>query len=395
MADATSKLLLEISAATSEANRALDKINRQLGQLTKTQRDFGEKAERAGSQFGASVAQIAAGVIVANLATRAFTALASATKGLIGESIGVALTFERITATLPALARNTGRTKDEVLAIVNAIREEDKSIVEAIEVTKGIIIAELGQADALKLVSTARDIGAVSGTNSARVNRLILESIQTLNPGLLKMVGLNVSLQVVFREAAEALGKQRAELTTAERQAALFNAIIQEGAKFQGSYNLAMQTAQKVLNSVRDSFKEVQLAIGFVLTRAFQPILKTTLEANRAFRAWAITADGELNPTLIKLGRTIGTVVLATFNTLVELTKGLIRFMRDLFVAMSDLGVFKAFGFALQLIGVVIFSAIDAVRLFKNSLTNFFTFVLAGFGSNNFVAHIFWLLPLC
>ena len=314
--------------------------------------------------------------------------------GFISSSIDTALSVERISATLPILAKNTGKTTKEINNIIFAIRKENKSIREATEVTRGIVLAGLEEADALRLITVARDVGATVGRTSADVNRLILESFQTLNPGILKQVGLNISLRETYRNVSKELGKNTSELTTLERQQALLNAIYIEGDKFAGAYGAAMGTVQKVTNSVKDASEDIKFVLGSLLTDGFFPIVTEALNMVRAFRAWAITSENVLRPELVELSEKIGSVVLATFNAFIATVKFLTQTFMDMFNFLKDTGILDTFLELMKAAGKIINNTVIPAVKFLIGDTDTLKIIMAALFGVIAVAIIAVLVPL-
>ena len=282
---------------------------------------------------------ITGGVAVGNLLANAITSAGRSLVEFGKESVNVALTVDRLGATLPGLAKNAGRTEKEVNALVKAIRDENKSMKEARTIAQGIILADLKQADALKLLAMARNVGASVGASSAVVNETILQSMLQLNPTMLKSVGISVMAKDAYLDQAEALGKNVADLTTAEKQQAIFNATMDQGWRFAGQYNDAMNTTQKIMNSVKDAFEDVRFVVGKLLSDGFFPIVEFVLKSGiRSFRSWAFTADNELNPVLTNLSTFISTVLLTTFQFFINTVRWLITTFQELKVFLEDIG---------------------------------------------------------
>ncbi len=335
---ATSRLEIIIEAQ-NQAKRQLDQLSDQLRTISDDQRDFAQATENAQQSFLGFTSQIGLGVLAANLAESALRSVGRGLKNFFSSSIETALSVERLSATLPVLARNTGKTEAEINKIIFAIREENKSIKEATEITQGIVLAGLDEVAALKLLAVARDIGATVGRSSADTNRLILESFQTLNPGILKQIGINISLNTTYRDLAEQLGKNVTDLTTLERQQGLLNAIFVQGENFAGAYDAAMTTVQKVTNSVKDASADLQFVMGALLTEGFFPIVEQALGMVRTFRAWAITSDNEINPALQRIADTIGTTLNNVFNTMLDLVAEVRIAFRELKENIEALGI--------------------------------------------------------
>lgn len=376
---AVSKLQIVIEAQ-NQAKGQLDNLSRQLKNISDDQREFATNTEQARQSFLGFTSSISVGVLAANAIQGVFSRATRALGGFISSSVDTALSVERIAATLPILAKNTGKTEEEIRSIIKAIRDENKSIREATEVTRGIVLAGLDQVDALKLIKVARDVGATVGRSSADVNRLILESFQTLNPGILKQVGLNISLRETYRNLAKQTGKNVTEFTTLERQQALLNAIFGEGAKFAGAYDAAMTTVQKVTNSVKDASEDIKFVLGSLITKGFFPIVSQVLLAVRAFRKWAITSENILRPELEELAEKIGRVVVGTFNALVNSVRFLIRTFRQWFNILKEKGIIDAFIETIKKFGQILTSTVlPALKLIMGDTQTWQTILFALF----------------
>lgn len=376
MAQAKLSVIIE---AQNQAKRQLDNLSDQLRKVSNDQRNFADASADAEQSFLGFTSQIGLGVIAANLVTDALRSTGRALKNFIGSSIETALSVERIAATLPVLAKNTGKTTEEINKIIFAIRNENKSIREATEVTRGIVLAGLDEVAALKLITIARDVGATVGRTSADVNRLILESFQTLTPGVLKQVGINISLRETYRALAEEQDTEVASLTTLQRQQGLLNAIFVEGDKFAGAYAAAMTTVQKVTNSAKDASEDIKFVLGSLLTEGFFPIAQQALDAVRAFRAWAITSENVLNPQLQALADTIGVRLNKAFDTMLVIIGAIVEGFRIAKQAVEDLLVIESVKLAFEGLAAVwnetllpvlkfLLGDVDTLKLFIQAL---------------------------
>ena len=302
------KLNLIISAQNN-ADKELKKLQLQLSDTSKT----GNSASESLFNFG----NVLKGAGIA-IATVGFLKLTSAFKDFLSTSIRTSLKVEMTAASIFTLAKNAGRTKDEVNQLIDAIRKENKSFEEALNITQGIIIADLSQSEALQLLAKSRDIAAAAGKSSKDVNEGIVESIMTMNVQMLDQFGINISLRIAYDNLATSLGKTSSELTSTERQQAIFNEVMKEGDKFAGAYNDSMETAGKQLLSLKDQTEDTKLVMGKLLTQGFEPIIHRALEAARSFSQWALTADGELNPKLQETADLIGNKLNRLFESLMK-----------------------------------------------------------------------------
>lgn len=307
-----------------------------------TMKQMGKAAGDAQMSFTKLAGAVALGNAAFSIAEGAITAVLRGVVNFGKESLDSALSLERLDATLPVLAANTGRTMEEVNQLVNSIREQNKSMKEAKEITQGILLANLSQVDALNLLNKARDIGATVGKSSADVNRIILDSMQQMNPQMLKQVGISVSAKVAFEDMATALHKNVSELSTAEKQQAIFNETMKQGEKFAGAYDQAMKTGAKNLLSAKDAFEDVKTVVGGLMKDVVLPLAETVLGLIRSFRAWAFTADNELNPQLQHMADIIYQVIVPNMiyliNVVIDFGKTFFEVLNSFNEMLADTG---------------------------------------------------------
>jgi len=304
--------------AEDKATATLLRVKKSARDLERGLGDIADSSGRAERGFKGFISQVAIGNTIANFATDAFRSIGRGLKDFIVDSVKAANNVERLMASINILGKNTGRTEEEIQELINAIREENKSVEEAVTITQGIILANLSQVDALNLLTKARNIGATVGKSSAEVNQIILASFQQLNPQMLKQVGINFGLTQAYQTFAAQTGAVATELTTVQKQMAIFNETMRQGEFFNGAYNAAMETTQKLSGSVKDAFRDVNTAAGFLITDSFPQLTRRALDAVRAFREWAFTADNEFNPQIKAVASAIGDFLLKSVDKIIE-----------------------------------------------------------------------------
>ena len=92
--------------------------------------------------------------------------------------------------------------------------------------------------------------------------------IKTAQTEILRTIGINVSFESSYAKLAATLGKSTGTLTQAEKAQARLNAVLTEGEKIQGSYEAAMQTTAKLINSLPRYFEEVKEKVGELFSPA-------------------------------------------------------------------------------------------------------------------------------
>lgn len=299
--------------------------------------------DKASPKLKSLFGTIAGGVTVGNLLADTFRKVTSTFVSFAKESLDTSLTLDQMQKTLPVLAKNMGKTEQEINDLIYAIRGENKSMKEAVEITRSMTIAGLDQEQALTLLNRARDIGATFQMSSADANRILLDAMLQMQPTMLKDIGLTVRLADAKALMAEKLGITEEALTSAQIQQGIFNLAMQDAEKFTGAYDASMTSANKVMMSAKDAFADVKLVIGDLLDNAMFPISKAVLDMIRDFRAWAFTSENEMNPTLKGLAELIGGVVLLTFNTFLFTIQTLWNWFVKIKEFLIDVGFIEVF----------------------------------------------------
>lgn len=321
------KLQWEIIAknAASEVIREVQKELKDLVGVTKDAAKATKDSAKENQSAALSFRNLVGGIALGNAAYEAFRSVLGGVtnklKEFAGDSVESALTVERLSTTIYGMGENMGRSREEIDGIIYSIRQENKSMREAMEITQGIIIANLDAADAQTLLTIARDTGAAMGVSSADANRLILESLQSLKVAQLETIGLVISERTAYSEYAASLGKAQSELSATEKRQAIWNQIVKQSAAFQGQYNLSMTTGQKVIGSMKDAFEDIRTVAGQLVSGVFEPMAAETLNLIRDFRKWAYTSDNELNPQLKAIAQTIYNTIVPAFSVLIEVIK--------------------------------------------------------------------------
>ncbi len=251
MAEKTLKFIIEAENRTGKA------IKEAEGQLREFSKSFDETA-KGFKQFGTGIT--AAGVGLGGLLVA--TGLTAART----ETLGVAM---------EAVAKVTGTNINVLKEQEEILKKQGITTQEARSTLTKFMQSQLDVAQASKIARVAQDLAVISGKNSSVTTARLTDAIATMNPMLLREVGIVKNTTEVFGAYAEILGKSTDELTEVEKKQALLNLILAEGEKVAGTYEAAMGTAGKQLTSLPRYIEEAKNAFGL----AFLPVMAKAIEA--------------------------------------------------------------------------------------------------------------------
>ncbi len=98
------------------------------------------------------------------------------------------------------------------------------------------IQAQLGVENAAKLARVAQDAGVVANINSAEALERLTHGIVTLQPEVLRQLGITISLEQEYKKFAQTAGRTVGSLTQQEKQQIGLNSVLREGQKLAGTY---------------------------------------------------------------------------------------------------------------------------------------------------------------
>ena len=166
------------------------------------------------------------------------------------------------------LGRNAGITQDVIRAQTQAVKEMGIESKAANQAIAKFVQAGLDVTKTAKLARVAQDAAVISQTNSSEAFDRLVHGVTTLNPLILRQMGIIVDSDIAYKNYAASIGKAAGELSYAEKQQAFLNATIEQGTRIAGIYEEAMTQPTKVMRSWPRYFEDIKEAIG----APFQPI---------------------------------------------------------------------------------------------------------------------------
>jgi len=242
------------------------------------------------------------------MAADAFGALVTPVIDFGKESVLAAARVDELRIVNQILADNAGISGIAVTKAADAVRSMGIEAAVSQQVVAEFIKANLDIAYAADVARVSQDAAVISGLNSTEVTERIIHGITTLNPLVLRNAGIIVDLQLAYKEYAKELGISTDELTTAEKQQAALNAVLEAGSGIAGAYAAAMEEPGKVLRSFPRYFDDIKVAVG----ESFQTVFADVIFKLADFAKWvavAVSEGGELRPILDDMASAISNMV--------------------------------------------------------------------------------------
>lgn len=196
-----------------------------------------------------------------------------------GETVALAARVETLQVVLENVGRNAGYGSDQVRALVKEVEALGITTRAAQTIVTRMVQAQLDLGNATQLARVAQDAAVIGNVNSSEALERLLHGIVTLQPEILRTVGITVSLEQEYQKFTAQTGRSIESLSQQERQQVALNAVLREGAKIQGTYVEAMTTADKQAGSLARHVEQLQVAIGQAFTPAYAFLIEEITRA--------------------------------------------------------------------------------------------------------------------
>jgi hypothetical protein len=211
---------------------------------------------------GLNASQIVLGVTIGNIvaaqAQKLFTVLKS---GIIDTALYASRT-EEMGFALESVAKANGIASSEILGQENAIKRLNITTQDTRQILSKMVIAQLDYTKATQLATAAQDLGVIAGQNTAEELQDLVQGITTLQPRVLRNAAIFTTAEEATRKYAKEVGKTVNEVSTQEKQTALMNEVLLQGARAVGTYDAAMNSASKQIRSMERLQAEASNAVG-------------------------------------------------------------------------------------------------------------------------------------
>ena len=268
----------------------------------------------------------------------AYTAAAAGAVAFAKNSVDAAMRVDELNQVLQALSKNTGISYDAMQQQVTGIRQVGIEAATAQEAVAQFARANLDMAKATDLARVAQDLGVITGQNTTDTMNQLLYAIQTQNSQLDVFQKLNIKSGDAMDAYAKSIGTTADQLTQAQRQQAVLNAVLQAGTTIAGSYAAAMETPGKVLGSYPRLLNDIQVNIGTGLLPAMKDLVLWGFQILEAFGK--LTQQGQ---PLGDLFAAIGQAIDQNIKPTLDVITGLVDRLKDIPTGTVD-QMAKAFG---------------------------------------------------
>lgn len=352
----------------SEADQALNSLG---ANIKKVSTSFDEGSRSAGG-FDQSVSKVgntsvATGVILGNLATRAFDGLVGAFKSTITEANRLDSGLVGLSSVAKAFGADTDKAKGAAQGLAS---DGLMSVGEAAAGLKNLLAAGFGLDQANTLMNRFKDSAAFGRQGSLEFGQAIVgatEGIKNGNSALVDNAGVTKNLSVILQEAGlNASDMARASSDVNVRQA-IFSGILRETNPQLGDTAKYLETAAGSQAKFSSEIRTAEQAIG----KGLQPAL------SEAFRALSplVQMVAEHPQTFIRLGEAIAACVIpmvafrgAAALGVIDLGKFAIAAAGSL-SAFAGISTFAEVKIAISLIGEAALGAVPGLGAFWAALT--------------------------
>lgn len=287
-----------------------------LGAVDEGMVDAFQSAAKSASQLQQATGQVSKGLIAVGAAVGAASfALYKFGKG----SFDAASRVSELNVAIGAIGKSSGVGAENIRKAAKQIASQGIEMAAAQQMAIEYAQGQLDMAQAAKVARVAQDLAVISQRNSTDTAQLLTRAIKTGNSMLLKSAGVSRMASEGYANYAKQLGKNSNQLTATERQQALINLVMDEGAKVAGVYEAAMQEPGKVLRSFPRLLNDMQVAFGSALLQGFGPVIKAAYDLTSAFSK-AVKEGGPLYPFIKQLGDALKIMLTPLKEGIVSLT---------------------------------------------------------------------------
>lgn len=278
--DRTRQQIDRLGMSAGLSQQEIARLTRQLGVVpaqataaTNAVTNLSSGATASAGAFDALIAQLTAAVA-------AYISLKSII-GLVSEALSTAARYQTMGVVLEQVGQNAGYARTEMDQFVAGVQKAGISMVESRESVVKMAAAQLDLSKAAALARVAQDAAVIANTNSSDAFGRLVQGITTGQTILLHHMGIMVDLEDAYKKYAAQIGVTKGELTEAQKRQAALNAVLDEGAKRAGTYEAAMGTVGKQLQSFKRYVQDVETVLGTAFLDAASSNVDAATESMR------------------------------------------------------------------------------------------------------------------
>ena len=221
----------------------------------------------------------------------------------------LAARYETLGLAMVQVGKNQGYSADQMNAYAAAMQKAGISMVESRSTLTQMAQAHINLADAEKLARVAQDAAVIGNINSSEAFARMIHGIQAGQVEILRTIGIQVNFESAYKKTADQLKINVDWLTENEKSQARANAVMQRGTDIAGSYEVAMSTAGKQLNSMTRYWEDLKVKIGNAFLETFTNSIFGQVDALKKLGAEMdkLAASGQIEAWGHSLAQTVGT----------------------------------------------------------------------------------------
>lgn len=301
---------------TEEFFRRYDHNIAQMEQRTNQAMSRMDSGSRKASVAMGLIAGAVGGVSaqLAGMAMRALSAFPNIVKGATALTARV----DTLGVALRTVGGNAGYSADELAEFEEAVKNNGITTRAARQTLLQMAQANLDLSKASQIARVAQDAAVIAGINSSEATMRLIHGITTLNPLILRNMGIVISAEKEYQAWAAANGTTTKSLDYTAKQQIMLNAVLKAGTGIAGTYESAMGSVGKQVTSLPRHIEELQLSLG----RAFQPAYGEAVQwltrELKELRAWVEDNQDAIEQFAEALGK-FTAIALDALGKLIEL----------------------------------------------------------------------------
>ena len=213
---------------------------------------------------------------------------------LASDAALLAARYETLGVVMKVVGNNAGYTGDQMAAFQVGLQ---KTGISAIEARQGLALMGQAQVDMAKssqLARVAQDAAVIANTNSSEAFNRMMTGISTGAGVIMHHMGLMVNFVKGEQDLAASLGKTKETLTQQELTQARVNEVMRVSVGIAGSYEAAMGTVGKAINSLKRFIDDAKVGFGELFTPALGFAVDELTVSLKSVGGWFKDNKGEI-----------------------------------------------------------------------------------------------------
>ena len=211
--------------------------------------------------------------------TAAFAALSAAAGAVkfsefVKDATLLAARVETLGVVMTKVGNNAGYSGETINKYAQGVAAMGITTEESRQTVIKMVQANLDLQKSAQLARVAQDAAVIGNTNSSEALQRLMHGITTLQPEVMRSVGIIVNLEQEYSKFAKSSGRTVQSLTSQEKQQIALNAVLEQGQKIAGSYEAAMDFVGKQMSSTARYSDELKLSVGEIFTPALGMAVK-------------------------------------------------------------------------------------------------------------------------